>query len=98
MLSWYTRLFLNVYLGCNSTQMKIYALLSCILLAALNASGQEFGGNPPSLKWKQVNTPEVKVIFPTGLEPAGMRAAAIAHYLNRHTSATAGRDHRNQRG
>jgi hypothetical protein len=74
--------------------MKIYALLSCILLAALNASGQEFGGNPPSLKWKQVNTPEVKVIFPAGLEPAGMRAAAIAHYLNRHTSATTGRDHR----
>lgn len=74
--------------------MKLYTLLSCILLAALNAPAQEFGGNPPSLKWKQVNIPEVKVIFPAGLEPAGMRTAAIAHYLNRHTSATAGSDHR----
>ena len=73
--------------------MKLYALLSCILLAALNASGQEFGGNPPSLKWKQVNTQEVKVIFPSGLEAAGLRTAAIAHYLNQHTSSTAGGDH-----
>ncbi|RFZ84857.1 hypothetical protein DYU05_04415 [Mucilaginibacter terrenus] len=39
--------------------------------------GQQFGGNPPSLKWKQVNTPQAKVIFPKGLDSTAMLVANI---------------------
>lgn len=43
---------------------------------------QQFGGNPPSIKWKQVNTPTAKVIFPVGLDSAAMRVANIVQNMN----------------
>lgn len=51
---------------------------------------QEFGGNPPSLKWKQVNTPYTRVIYPRGLDSQGLRVARIAAYLHDKTTATSG--------
>lgn len=57
---------------------------------AFYSFAQEFGGNPPSLKWKQVNTPAARIIFPTGLDSTALRVADIIHYLNTHTSGTAG--------
>src|SRR5260221_8927210 len=42
---------------------------------------QQFGGNPPSLKWKQINTDSACIIFPTGLDSQAERVADIVHYL-----------------
>ncbi len=86
--------FLNVYLGRNSILMKLPLLLLGIHIVSLQVIAQEFGGNPPSLKWKQINTGEVRVIFPSGLDSSALRTASIARYLNQHTSATAGNDYR----
>lgn len=55
---------------------------------------QQFGANPPSVKWRQVNTPEARIIFPRGLDTTAQRIAGIIHYLNGHTGKTAGTDHR----
>lgn len=44
-------------------------------------SAQQFGGNPPSQKWKQINTDAVKVIFPAGLDSQANRVASIIDYL-----------------
>ncbi|MDP4263089.1 MAG: hypothetical protein Q8941_11225 [Bacteroidota bacterium] len=43
--------------------------------------GQRFGGNPPSLKWKQLNTDTARIIFPVGLDSQAQRAASLVHYL-----------------
>lgn len=73
--------------------MKLYiTVLFCIIFST--ALAQQFGGNPPSLKWKQIKTAEVKIIFPAGLDAAAQRIANIANYLNKNTSATAGDSHR----
>lgn len=56
----------------------------------LHSVAQEFGGNPPSLKWKQINTPVSKVIFPAGLEPQATRVADITLFLNKATAPTIG--------
>src|SRR5258705_154344 len=45
---------------------------------------QQFGGNPPSLKWKQINTDSVRVIFPIGLDSQANRVASIVHWLAAH--------------
>ncbi|HEX5026573.1 MAG TPA: hypothetical protein VFV68_14940, partial [Agriterribacter sp.] len=67
------------------------SLLSFFLLAAvIPAFTQEFGANPPSVKWKQVNTPAARIIFPRGLDSSAQRMSNIIQYLNAHTSATAG--------
>src|ERR1700760_4651365 len=57
-------------------------LLSLLLLTATFAKAQQFGGNPPSIKWNQVNTPAAKVIFPKGMDSAALRVADIVQRMN----------------
>jgi len=44
-------------------------------------SAQEFGGNPPSIKWKQINTDTARIIFPEGLDSSAQRVASVVHFL-----------------
>ena len=48
------------------------------------------GLNPTSLKWNQINTEKVQVIFPRGLEKEGQRVANIVHHLWDRTTETVG--------
>lgn len=52
-----------------------------VILPFLYANAQQFGGNPPSVKWKQINTDTVRVIFPDGLQRRASEIASIAHQL-----------------
>jgi hypothetical protein len=63
---------------------------SFIFLLALQAGAQQFGGNPPSLKWNQINTDTARVIFPKGLETQAQQVASIIHALSNATLQTAG--------
>jgi len=57
-------------------------LLSAILLALyFYSAAQQFGGNPPSIKWRQINTDTVRVIFPRGLETVAREIASISHQM-----------------
>src|SRR5580765_7993160 len=56
-----------------------FALFNSVIVTSL--FGQQFGGNPPSLKWKQINTDSARVIFPAGLDSQAQRVAGIVHYL-----------------
>lgn len=69
--------------------MRILASI-CLFALPLSLSAQQFGGNPPSLKWQQINTDTVRVIFPHGMTLPGERVANIVHYLNRYTRASIG--------
>ena len=44
-------------------------------------SAQQFGGNPPSLNWKQTNTDTARIIFPVGADSTAKRVASIVHFL-----------------
>jgi len=70
--------------------MKLYLLLPLLLLTATLTRAQEFGGNPPSITWKQINTPAAKVIFPNGLDSAGLRVANIVEQMNKVIQPTIG--------
>ncbi len=64
-------------------------LVVCVLFAThLNA--QQFGGNPPSLKWKQINTDTARIIFPAGLETQAQQVASMVHALSKATLNTIG--------
>lgn len=57
-------------------------LLACIFSSiTLITFSQQFGGNPPSLKWRQINTDTVRVIYPAGLDSHAQRVASVVHYL-----------------
>jgi hypothetical protein len=53
-------------------------------------TAQNFGGNPTSIKWKQINTPKARVIFQSGLDSQANRIANIMQLLFDSTSTTIG--------
>jgi hypothetical protein len=61
-----------------------------LLLSAYEAQAQQFGGNPPAIKWNQVNTPAARIIFPAGLDSAGFRVASIIQQINNQIKPTIG--------
>jgi len=65
-------------------------LLLLLLTATLTTKAQEFGGNPPSLKWNQIDMPAAKVIFPVGLDSAGRMVANIINQMNGSIKPTIG--------
>ncbi|MBL7698741.1 MAG: hypothetical protein JNK79_11300 [Chitinophagaceae bacterium] len=65
-------------------------LLFLLLAASLRAATQQFGGNPPSIKWKQVNTDTARVIFPAGLEKQALDVSDIVSRLSSITAPTIG--------
>lgn len=65
-------------------------LLLAVIFFPLFPFAQDFGGNPASVKWKQVNTPKVRIIFPTGLDSQANRMANIITTLGGATAGTVG--------
>ncbi|HJY22577.1 MAG TPA: hypothetical protein VJ279_06805, partial [Hanamia sp.] len=63
-------------------------LVTAIVFFYFTGYSQIFGGNPPSLKWKQINTPASRVIFPAGLDSTAMRIANIISFIKEPTAAT----------
>ncbi|WDF57055.1 TolB family protein [Mucilaginibacter sp. KACC 22063] len=65
-------------------------LLVALLFICSYSYGQQFGGNPPSVKWQQINTPAARVIFPYGLDSVGLRVASIIQEMNNRIKPTIG--------
>ncbi|OCX53120.1 hypothetical protein BEL04_02050 [Mucilaginibacter sp. PPCGB 2223] len=71
------------------TNLKPFILLAFVLTATLTKA-QQFGGNPPSIKWNQVNTDAAKVIFPQGMDSAAVRVSNIVSQINQPVKKTLG--------
>ncbi len=61
--------------------MRKLVFLFLFFYTCLSSFSQEFGGNPPSVKWKQINTDTARIIFPAGTDSQASRIASIVHYL-----------------
>ena len=68
---------------------RLHLLIAALCLST-SLSAQVFGGNPPSLKWRQLNTDTARIIFPIGLDSSAQTVAAIVHRLDRTTRPTIG--------
>lgn len=66
----------------------LYFILICLLPCIVSA--QQFGGHPPSQKWRQIDTDTVRIIFPPGIEEEAAKVATIIHRLGRTTYPTIG--------
>lgn len=60
-------------------KFSLTTLLLLFGICILNA--QQFGGNPFSTKWQQINTDTARVIFPAGLDTTANRISNIVHNL-----------------
>lgn len=68
--------------------------LAAAVLTGTVATAQQFGGHPPSTRWRQVNTDSVRVIFPAGLERPGQEVAGIIHRIGRQPQGLLGKGFR----
>ena len=69
--------------------LRLFLMISFIF-SALFTPAQQFGGNPPSLKWKQLNSDTARIIFPAGLEPQAQRVASVVHTMAARQPASIG--------
>jgi hypothetical protein len=60
------------------------------VFTCLQGFSQVFGGDPSSIKWKQINTPDSRVIFPPGLDSVATRITNIISYIKTPTEKTIG--------
>ena len=66
-------------------------LLSGIFLLIINSAfSQNFGGNPATIKWKQIQNETARVIFPAGLDSQAQRVLQVNTMLNKKTLPTIG--------
>ena len=68
----------------------IVAVITHSFFSSNSISAQEFGGNPSSIKWQQINTDTARIIFPAGLDETGRRVATVVHELQKNHSASIG--------
>lgn len=61
-----------------------------MIFTGSNCFCQIFGGNPPSLKWKQINTNDTRVIFPAGLNSTAERITNVIEWIKHPTETTIG--------
>ncbi len=69
---------------------KIVSLVLVFAFFSFCCQAQNFGGNPSSLKWYQVNTPAVRVIFSKELDSQANRIANVVKLLGDKTAVTIG--------
>ncbi|GEO04285.1 hypothetical protein AAE02nite_19490 [Adhaeribacter aerolatus] len=69
--------------------MRVKLLLALLSLASSVAFSQT-GTNPPSVKWRQINTESFKIIFPAELEQEGQRMANTMQYIHKPLSGSLG--------
>ena len=70
-------------------RIRLLFILASLLLST-SVSAQVFGGNPPSLRWHQLNTDTARIIFPAGLDSISQQVAGIVRRLSGTTLATIG--------
>ncbi len=69
----------------------IRATLFCFSLFTFHfAQAQQFGGTPSSIKWKQISTDTVRIIFPSGLDSVAGRIASVVKEIQQNHSSTIG--------
>ncbi|MBY0478287.1 MAG: hypothetical protein K2Q24_11615 [Chitinophagaceae bacterium] len=67
-----------------------YILVLAFFLMMYSASAQIFGGNPPSVKFFQLTTDTVRVIFPKALEKQAREVVWLSHQLAKNDPASLG--------
>jgi len=74
----------------NISLKKIFWVWLPVVFMFAPSIAQEFGGNPPSIKWQQIDTDVVRVLFPKGLDVQALRVANTIFLLDSNTRRSIG--------
>jgi hypothetical protein len=73
---------------------KRLGIFCIIFLSVIQSRAQQFAGTPPEVRWSQINTDSVRIIFPAGLDSTAQRVASITHYLAARKPVSSGNQQR----
>ena len=68
-----------------------FILFYFLLFTFYISNAQQFGGEPSSVKWQQVNTDTIRIIFPKGLDSVAKRIATITSKEQQQYNTTIGK-------
>lgn len=71
---------------------QFITILILALIESAPVHAQQFGGFPPSVKWKQINTDTARIIFPLPVDSQAQQIAAIIHKISRERPNSLGSD------
>lgn len=75
----------------RSCKYATYLFATCLaLLFTGDTFAQSFGGFSPSLKWYEINTDTVRIIYPDGQEQQAQRLVNAIHYLKKNDTESIG--------
>jgi hypothetical protein len=75
--------------------MKYFHLAWVLLIVSSASLAQSvLQNNPPSLRWREVNTSHIRVIYPKGVEAEAVRVANTLEHIRNADSRTLGREPR----
>ncbi len=77
-----------MYLRCYFKPILLLIIIWVLLPEKIFS--QTFGGFPPSFKWQMIDTDEVRVIFPKGLEGQAQRVVNTVKYLEANNRVSIG--------
>ncbi|HYK56228.1 MAG TPA: hypothetical protein VEV15_07090, partial [Flavisolibacter sp.] len=58
---------------------RIRLILALLLVTSITTSAQNFGGFPPSTRWRQINTDTARIIYTKGATQQAERIATLIH-------------------
>ncbi|MBL7761953.1 MAG: hypothetical protein JNL23_00880, partial [Chitinophagaceae bacterium] len=61
--------------------MKRWVAFLIGVISVVNVFAQQFGGIPPAIKWKQINTDTARIIYSAGSDSAAQRIATLIHQI-----------------
>lgn len=71
--------------------LRKYCVFILMLIIYSKSFSQIFGGDPPSIKWKQINSATARIIFPGHLDSVARRILNVITFINLPTENTIGK-------
>lgn len=65
-----------------------------LFLAGTYSFSQEFGGNSPYMRWRQIDTDTARIIYPITLENQAQRVSNLVHYIHKNATRSIGSQHK----
>ena len=71
-----------------------FLLFFQLLLADYRSFSQEFGGNSPRMRWRQIDTDTARIIYPLTLENHAQRVSNLVHHIQKNATGSIGEQHK----
>src|SRR3982074_627127 len=62
---------------CMAMSFRYITVVCFFFVCPVVVCAQQFGGNPPSIKWMQISTDTARIIFPAPMDKQAQQVAAI---------------------